>query len=151
MTTLEQRQKRQRLYELLAAMHTGPLGFSLVPNVKCLAKELFDLEAFPDVLPEPPAALHVWNYGYCPGCAALHCGPNSPAQCLPGKFLRLAESAGKGAGQRRLNEAAFIESELVPCLDTNVMHMQIEAYRSLAQLSKAIVQADAAKLQPVSS
>jgi hypothetical protein len=65
---------------------------------------------------------------------------------LPGKFLRLAESAGKGAEKRRLNEADFIENDLVPCLDTNVTHMQLEGYRSLASLSKAIVQADAAKL-----
>jgi hypothetical protein len=149
MTTSERRQKRQHMYELLAAMHTGPLGFALVPKVKCVAKELFDLGQFPEVLPEPPAALHVWNYGYCPGCAALDCGPNSPAQCLPGKFLRLAESAGKGAEKRRENEAAFIESDLVPCLDTNVTNMQIEAYRSLASLSKAIVQADAASLREI--
>jgi hypothetical protein len=146
-TATERKQKRQRLYELLAALHTGPLGFQLVPNVKALAKELFGLEHFPEVLPEPPASLHVWNYGYCPGCPALGCGPNAPAQCLPGKFLRLAESAGKGAEKRRKNEADFIEHELIPCLETNVTHMQLESYRSLASLSKAIVQADAVSLR----
>ena len=150
-TSTERKQKRQRLYELLAAMHTGPLGFQLVPKVKCLAKELYELKSFPDVLLEPPATLHMWNYGYCPGCAALSCGPNSPSQCLPGKFLHLAESARKGADKRRENEANFIESDLVPCLETNVTHMQIEAYRSLASLSKAIVQADAVSLQRVGS
>ena len=147
LTATERKQKRQHLYELLAAMHTGPLGFQLVPNVKSLAKELFGLEHFPEVFPEPPAALHVWNYGYCPGCAALNCGPNAPAQCLPGKFLRLSESASKGADKRRENEADFIESDLVPCLETNVTHMQLEAYRSLASLSKAVVEADAASLR----
>jgi hypothetical protein len=147
MMATERKQKRQRLYELLAAMHTGPLGFQLVPNIKALAKELFGLEHFPEIFPEPPAALHVWNYGYCPGCVALNCGPNAPAQCLPGKFLRLAESASKGAEKRRENEAEFIEHDLVPCLETNVIHMQLEAYRSLANLSKAIVQADAASLR----
>lgn len=147
MTTLEKRQNRKHLYELMAAMHTGPLGFSLVPKVKILATELFDLKDFPEVLPEPPAALHVWNYGYCAGCPTLGCGPNSPAQCLPGKFLRLAESAGKGAEKRRENEVAFIENDLAPCLETNISNMQIEAYRSLASLSKAIVKADAASLQ----
>ncbi len=147
MTETERKHKRQHLYELLAAMHTGPLGFQLVPNVKALAKDLFGLTDFPEVLPEPPAALHVWNYGYCPGCAALNCGPNAPAQCLPGKFLRLAESASKGAEKRRENEAEFIEHDLVPCLETNVTQMQLEAYRSLANLSKAIVQADAVSLR----
>jgi hypothetical protein len=147
LTETERKQKRQHLYELIAAMHTGALGFQLVPKVKYLATELFGLEGFPEVLPEPPAALHVWNYGYCPGCAALNCGPNSPAQCLPGKFLHLAESAGKGADKRRENEAEFIEGELVPCLETNVTHMQLEAYRSLARLSNAIVRADAASLR----
>lgn len=151
MTATERKQKRQHLYELLAAMHTGPLGFQLVPKVKSLAKELFGLEHFPEVFPEPPAALHIWNYGYCPGCAALNCGPNSPAQCLPGKFLRLSESASKGAGKRRENEAIFIEQELVPCLETNVTHMQLESYRSLASLSKAIVQADAASMRQAGS
>jgi hypothetical protein len=147
MTVTQRKQKRQRLYELLAAMHTGPLGFQLVPNIKALAKELYGLEHFPEVFPEPPAALHVWNYGYCPGCPALNCGPNAPAQCLPGKFLRLAESAGKGAEKRRENEADFIEHELIPCLETNVTHMQLEAYRSLANLSKAVVKADADSLR----
>jgi hypothetical protein len=146
MTMTERKQKRRHLYELLAAMHTGPLGFQLVPTIKALAKELYGLEDFPEVLPEPPAALHVWNYGYCPGCAALDCGPNAPAQCLPGKFLRLADSSSKGAEKRRENEAVFIEDELVPCLETNMTHMQLEAYRSLASLSRAIVQADAASL-----
>ncbi len=149
LTQTERKQKRQRLYELLAAMHTGPLGFQLVLKVKCLAKELYNLECFPEVLLEPPATLHMWNYGYCPGCAALSCGPNSPSQCLPGKFLHLAESARKGAEKRRENEVTFIESDLVPCLETNVRHMQIETYRSLASLSKAIVQADAASLRQV--
>lgn len=147
MTTVETREKRRRIYELLAAMHTGPLGFSLVPKVKVLATELFDLKEFPELLPEPPATLHVWNYGYCPGCAALSCGPNAPGQCLPGKFLRLAESAAKGADKRRLNEAEFIENDLVPCLETNVAQMQLEGYRSLAKLSKAIAQADATMLR----
>ncbi|MGL4609067.1 MAG: hypothetical protein ACRCYY_05190 [Trueperaceae bacterium] len=147
MTVTERKQKRHHLYELLAAMHTGPLGFQLVPNVKALAKELYGLGHFPEVLPEPPASLHVWNYGYCPGCAALNCGPNAPAQCLPGKFLRLAESASKGAEKRCENEADLIEHELIPCLETNIMHMQLEAYRSLASLSKAIVQADANSLR----
>jgi hypothetical protein len=81
------------------------------------------------------------------GCAALNCGPNAPAQCLPGKFLQLAESARKGAAKRRQDEAAFIKNELVPCLETNVTHMQLEAYRSLASLSKAVVEADAASLE----
>jgi hypothetical protein len=147
MTTLEQRQKRRHMYELIAAMHTGPLGFSLVPKVKVLATELFDLKEFPELLPEPPTALHTWNYGYCPGCSALGCGPNSPSQCLPGKFLRLAESAAKGADKRRLDEADFIEHDLVPCLETNVAHMQLEGYRSLASLSRAIVQADATMIR----
>jgi hypothetical protein len=75
MTTLEQRQKRSHLYELLAAMHAGPLGFLLVPKVKCLAKELYAPQHFPEILPEPPATLHVWNYGYCPGCDALKLWP----------------------------------------------------------------------------
>lgn len=147
MTTLEQRQQRRHLYELLAAMHTGPLGFSLAPKVKVLATELLDLKTFPELLPEPPAALHVWNYGYCAGCPALNCGPNSPAQCLPGKFLKLAESASKGAAQRRLDEAEFIEHDIVPCLATNAEQMQLEGYRSLARLSKAIVEADAKVLR----
>lgn len=151
MTPTQRKQKRQHLYELVAAMHTGPLGFQLVPNVKALAKELLGLEHFPEIFPEPPATLHVWNYGYCPGCVALSCGPNSPAQCLPGKFLYLAESASKGADKRRENEANFIENELAPCLETNVMHMQLEAYRSLASLSKAIVKADATSLREASS
>jgi hypothetical protein len=142
MTTLEKRQQRRHLYELMAAMHTGPLGFSLAPKVKALATEVLELTTFPELLPEPPAALHVWNYGYCAGCPALNCGPNSPAQCLPGKFLKLAESASKGAEQRRQTEAAFIENDLVPCLVANVQQMQLEGYRSLASLSKAIVEAD---------
>jgi hypothetical protein len=146
MTTTEKRQQRRHLYELMAAMHTGPLGFSLVPKVKALATDLFELKTFPELLPEPPAALHVWNYGYCAGCPALNCGPNSPATCLPGKFLKLAESAAKGAEQRRLNEAEFIEHDLVPCLATNAQQMQLEGYRSLASFSKAIIEANAKML-----
>jgi hypothetical protein len=115
------------------------------------ASELSRVRYFSEPL-EPPAALHVWNYGYCAGCPALNCGPNSPAHCLPGKFLKLAESAAKGAEQRRLNEAEFTEHELVPCLATNVEQMQLEGYRSLANLSKVVVEADAIRLrQKISS
>lgn len=143
MLEVETRKKRGRLYTLLAAMHSGSLGVELVPSVKALAEEVLALQNFPETLPPPPAELHRWGYGFCSGNAELGCAAGSPKNCLPAKLNYLATSAKKGAAKRRSNEADYIQNELIPCLETNIEHMEIEAYRDLIKLTKAIVEADA--------
>lgn len=142
----ERRRTRRKLYELLAVLHAGPLGADLVPQVRRVAAAL-DLGELPETPASFPAELHRWSYGYCPGNPQLGCAAAAPVGCLAAKFTHLARSAGKGAAARRQREAEYIETHLLPCLQTVHKHMQIDAYRALIALSAAVVRQDAASLR----
>jgi hypothetical protein len=142
----ERRRRRARLYRLLAALHAGPLGIEIVPQIRKFWSELSDV-TLPDIAPSPPADLYRWAYGHCRGSAELGCTLGSPSDCLPAKFLHLAESARKGARQRRLREADFIEREIAPCLTMLHGQMEVEAYRDVMAFSRALVEADAVRMR----
>jgi hypothetical protein len=142
----ERRRRRARLYRLLAALHAGPLGIEIVPQVRRFWSELSDA-ALPDIAPSPPADLYRWAYGHCRGSSELGCTVGSPSDCLPAKFLHLADSARRGARQRRLREADFIDRELSPCLTMLHGQMEVEAYRDVMAFSRALVEADAARIR----
>ena len=137
------RQKRRRLYELLAAMNTGPLGLQLASQVKQLASELYGQQTWPEISSQASATLFRWDYGFCEGNCDLGCGPNAPIECLPAKFQYLAQSAVKGAKARRLAEAKYISSELLPCLQTNAASLKHDSYLQVMQLCIAVVTKDA--------
>jgi hypothetical protein len=143
----EHRHKRSQLYKLLAALHAGPLGYALLDKIKSQATELLELSGLPETYPEPPADLYNWAYGFCQGNPDLGCGSNPPSTCLPAKLSQLSYSAGKGAVQRRLREVSYIEDEVVPCLDMLLSKMKVEAYRSILELTRQIVIADAQQIR----
>jgi len=141
------RQQRSQLYRLLAATHAGPLGYALFDTVRSLAASLLEYAEFLPPYPPPPAAVYHWSYGFCPGSCELGCGPASPAACLPRHFNFLADSTRRGAAKRRLREADYIERELLPCLDTIVKQMEVEAYRQLLVTTRQIVLKDAEQIR----
>ncbi|MDZ7703020.1 MAG: hypothetical protein U5L04_00870 [Trueperaceae bacterium] len=138
------RHQRSQLYRLLAAVHAGPLGYSLMETVRSAATGLLGLTELPGMLPEPPAQSYGESYGFCSGNPDLGCAATAPSDCLTGKFLYLAASARKGATKRREREADYIEHELLPCLETRIDEVTTDAHRQLLVISRAIVRADAA-------
>lgn len=139
----ERRRKRQKLYSLLAAMHAGELGHALLPQVKRLAEDLLDVDSLPPVATPPPTGLYRWAYGYCPGNPTLGCPAASPSGCLPARLNHLAVSAGKGAAKRRRDEAVYLRTQLVPCLETALQMVEVDGFRDLILLTRAIAVADA--------
>lgn len=137
---------RRKLYELLEALHSGPLGVELIPQIRRAAASL-GMKPLPETPPIFPATLHRWTYGYCPGKAQLGCSAASPKMCLTAKFKFLAESARKVTDKRLRLEADFIDNDLLPCLRMTHERMQIEAYRDLVALSIAVVSQDAAMVR----
>jgi len=142
MTISERRRKRQRLYELIAMMHSGPLGFDLINQTQSLAEKLFARDNFSIPNAKPSAAVFYKYQTNCLGNKELQCLPNS-LDCFIAKFFHLARSAGKGANKRRLSEAEFIYDDLLPCLETKLASTKAQAYRELLIFTKEIVQADA--------
>lgn len=147
MTLSERRKNRQKLYRLIAMMHAGPLGFELVPQVRQLATTLLGDIELPQPAPPPAAELYTWNYSFCSGSHLLGCDADSPKDCLVAKFLRLAQSAAKGAKQRRLQEASLIQDDLLPCMLEASRHMTDSSYQALLSLTRSIVTQDAAYIQ----
>ena len=146
MTPRERLYTRRKLYELLGALHSGPLGAELVPQIR-RAAEALGMTGLPQTPTSFPADLHRWSYGYCPGNPEMGCQAASPSGCLPLKFTRLAASVSKGAAARRQREADFIENELLPCLQTVHQQLEVAPYRDLIAFSTAVVQQDAAQLR----
>lgn len=146
MTKAARQYTRHKLYELLTALHSGPLGVELIPQIRRTAEAL-GMRNLPETPGPFPANLHRWTYGYCPGNPQLGCEAASPSGCLPAKFSYLAGSAHKTTLKRQRLEADFIENELLPCLQTNHGHMEIEAYRDVVALSMAVAAQDAAMLR----
>ncbi len=142
MTISERRRKRRRLYELIAMMHSGPLGFDLISQTLSLAKKLFAIDSFSAPSSKPTAPMFYNYQTNCVGNKELQCLPNS-LDCLIAKFLHLARSASKGANKRRLAEADYIYDDLLPCLDTKLKSTKTQAYKELLIFTKEIVQADA--------
>lgn len=143
MTLTERRKNRQKLYRLIAMMHAGPLGFELVTQVRQLATTLLGDLDLPQIGPPPAAALYTWNYSYCSGNPIIGCHASSPKDCLVAKFLTLAQSAAKGAKQRRLSEASLIQDDLIPCMLEATRHMTDSSYKSLLDMTHHIVAQDA--------
>lgn len=141
------RRQRSQLYRLLAAVHAGPLGYPLMETVRSAAAGLLGLPGLPEMFPEPPAQSYGESYGFCSGNPDLGCGAAAPRDCLTSKFFYLAESARKGASKRREREADYIEHELLPCLETRIGEVAIDAHRQLFIISRAIVRADAAYIR----
>jgi len=142
MTISERRRKRKRLYELIAMMHSGPLGFDLISQTLSLSKKLFAKDNFTVPKSKPSSASFYKYQSNCVGNKELQCLPNS-LDCFIAKFLHLARSAGKGANKRRLSEAEYIYDDLLPCLETKLASTTAPAYRELLIFTKEIVRADA--------
>jgi len=142
MTISERRRKRRRLYELIAMMHSGPLGFDLINQTLSLAQKLFAIDSFSVPAAKPNASMFYSYQSNCVGNKELQCLPNS-LDCFIAKFLYMARSASKGAKKRRLSEAEYIYDDLLPCLETKLYSTKTKAYKELLTFTKEIIIADA--------
>ncbi len=142
MTISERRRKRGRLYELIAMMHSGPLGFDLISQTLSLAKKLYAIDSFSIPVSKPSATMFYKYQNNCVGNKELQCLPNS-LDCFIAKFLHMARSASKGASKRRLKEAEYIYEDLLPCLITKMKSTKMEAYKELLIFTQEIIIADA--------
>ncbi len=95
-----QRRMRHRRFALLAAVHAGPLGPSLIGR-----SEL--------------GPLYKQAYAHCPGHARLACAKvgGVPQVCFVRKLERLSASALRGGRKQRTKEAELIQGELLYCLE----------------------------------
>lgn len=142
MTISERRRRRRRLYELIAMMHSGPLGFDLISQTLSLAQELYAIDSFSIPISKPDATMFYKYQNNCVGNRELHCLPNS-LDCFIAKFMHMARSSSKGASKRRLTEADYIYEDLLPCLNTKLISTKSEAYKELLIFTKEIIIADA--------
>lgn len=105
---------RSRLYHLLAAAHSGPLGQELGDVIRVAASSIFEGEPLPDVPSASRAELYSPVYGY-----AEHPGRdgNLAGSDLPAKLTHLSGSAEKAETRQRACEATYVAEVLLPCLD----------------------------------
>jgi len=143
MSISERRRKRQRMFELMAMMHSGLLGFDLYKQVIKLAEELYDLNTFVAPKSKPTAGMYRLYQNNCLGSNILSCSPGSDQECLLSKFSKLARSASKGADKRRLSEAEYIKDDVLICLKAKLDNTSCQPYIELLSLSIDILTIDA--------
>lgn len=144
------RRRRSRLYQLLAAVHSGPLGYHLGEVLHSLAADAAADPDLPDLpaLPEPSHHdAHRAAYRQCPGNPALGCYGHETPLCLVERLGSLSRSAAKGAAKRRLNELREIREQLLPCLETLLRHANDPSVAALVDLTRALVERDALELE----
>lgn len=95
------RHLRSSRYKRLAALFGGPLGVALIGRADLAA-------VFERVL------------AHCPGHDSLICRATGgvPRVCFVQKMEQMAASTARGGETRRVWERGFLESEVLPCLET---------------------------------
>lgn len=137
------RHLRSRLYRLLAAAHSGPLGQELAGVIRVAASAMFGGEPLPGVPTASRAELYRQVY-------SLGGSLTGSAHSLPAKLTHLSRSAKKGAAQQRAHEATYIAEALLPCLDGLLVRaeaLEASGYCGLLLLTRAVVHADAKHCQ----
>ena len=92
---------RRLRYERLAALLGGPLGVALIGR--------------PDLAAALERAL-----AHCPGYDSQTCCATGgvPRVCFVQKMEQMVASVARGGETRRVRERGFLESEVLPCLET---------------------------------